>query len=298
MHHYLIVHTKTTVIYQSGKNVKCLLPRHAKRGLVPCGGCLICRKYKGLCWSGRILLEQMTTKQPSWFVTLTYNDEKVPRTVEGDTTLDKKGVTQWLDNYRKRNADFRRYLVGEYGDNTGRAHYHLALYPAEDFDVRHFADKWSSRGFASFSPLQSRRALYLAKYTVKKLTSWDDARLLPGQQPEFRSSSRSPAIGDRAWKMLAEAYTTRQGSAILAQRGDIERSVRIDGRMYPLDDWMKRKMREHLGIPLLHTERLNHKGYYQCHQTAEHERNPELYDLEVYRHRQKAQIKRTQTQNV
>ena len=270
--------------------MKCPNPRKTEsRGTHPCGGCLICRKNKGRFWTSRILLEQMATPQLSWFVTLTYNDEHVPRTPEGDLTLRKKQTCQWVQDQTKE-LDFRYYLVGEYGDENRRPHYHLAVFPGEKESlqtVNALMAKWDRRGLTSAHPLQKGSAEYLAKYTVKKLTAPDDERLLPGQEPEFRTSSRDPALGLRAVEPLVSAYETRQGALVLAERGDVERTVRINGKRWPLDNYMLKKMRTALGVPLKHAERLNHEGYYRWHQNPELEENLPLLDREKHRYAQK-----------
>lgn len=281
-----------------GKNpVKCPNSRLTKRGHVPCGGCIICRKYKGMEWTARILLEWMNTETTSWFITMTYDDDNVPRTVESDLTLKKKETTQWVQNYLKNEQAFRYYLVGEYGDETKRPHYHMAVFPDEEMDLERFRKVWR-RGFVSAYPMDPIRAAYLAKYTTKKLTKADDPRLLPGQEPEFRTSSRAPALGHKAAEVIADSYRTKSGSKILAEKGDIERSIRLDGRVYPLDDFMKRKIRTHLGIPLTHEERLNHEGYYEWHQTTDHEPDLQVLRKEEHRHRQKKARKKTRTCSV
>lgn len=278
--------------------MQCPVPRDRGHGRVPCGGCLICRKNRGKEWTARILLEQRSNPNISWFVTLTYDPENVPLTVGYDQTLKKKETTQWVQNQIKAGPSFRYYLVGEYGDVSGRPHYHMALFPdSPDFCIREWQQRWR-RGFVSAYPLQGNRAAYLAKYTVKKLTSWEDSRLLPGQEPEFRTSSRTPAIGHRAWESLARAYETAEGSKILAERGDIERTCRLDGKVYPLDNYLKRKMREYLGIPLRHIDRLTHEGYYQWHQTTEPDPDPTVLRFEVQNDRQKAQINASRSQRV
>jgi hypothetical protein len=277
--------------------VKCPNPRKVARGLVPCGGCIICRKHKARLWEARILLEQRSTDQQCWFVTLTYADDQIPLTPEHDQTLRKAQLQAFVHNYRTRVSDFRYLAVGEYGDESLRPHYHLAIFPTEPFDIQGFLHKWERRGFASASPLQGRRAAYMCKYALKRLTKQEDPRLLPGQEPEFRSSSRDPALGLVAAGEIAAMYYTREGAKILAERGDIERTIRINGKIYPLDDYMKRKIREELGIPVRHIDRLTHEGYYRWHQNSEHEADIPLLELEEHRHREKETRRKAKRKN-
>ena len=259
------------------------------RGTHPCGGCIICRKNKGRFWTMRILLEDAFNPAPTWFVTLTYDDDNVPRTPTGELTLRKKQTTQWMRD-RVKEHGFRYYLVGEYGDNTRRPHYHAAIFGHEG-DVSRALGKWERRGFTDTHLLAAGSAAYLAQYTTKKLTDPEDPRLEPGQEPEFRTSSRDPALGVSAIEPLASAYETSSGSIVLAERGDVERCVRIGSRKWPLDNYMLTKLRKRLGIPLKHEERLNHEGYYLWHQNPEYETDLPTLDYEVMKHAKRKNAK-------
>lgn len=274
--------------------MRCPNPKNAGvRGVHPCGGCIICRKNKGKAWAARIMLEDQFNPPTSWFVTLTYADESVPRTPYGDLTLDKKRTCQWVRDQVKEHG-FRYYLVGEYGEKTHRPHYHLAVFPDDPFwDINQLLNQWAQRrGFSTAHPLEAGSAAYLAQYTVKKLTAPDDARLEAGQEPEFRTSSRDPAIARSAIEPIASAYETRSGSLVLAERGDIERHVRINGKKWPLDAYLKTQLRKRLGIPLKHEQRLLHEGYQLWHEIPELEQDLVKLEVEVTKHAKKKNAKR------
>lgn len=272
--------------------MRCPKPRQQDgRGVHPCGGCIICRKNKAKFWTARILLEQMATPHLSWFATLTYDDDHLPRTVLGDVTLEKRKTQQWVQDYLKAatpEQKFRYYLVGEYGDRFGRPHYHMALFPnSAHFSTGEFLDAWKKGQVKNALPLITNRAEYLARYCLKKLTSPTDDRLEEGQEPEFRSSSRVPALGLIAVDAIARAYETRQGSKVLAERGDVQREIRINGKKYPLDKYILDKLRTRFGIPLTHERRLTHMGYYQWHQNPDLETDLPRLDREIHRHAQR-----------
>lgn len=252
------------------------------RGQHPCGGCIICRKNKGRFWTTRILLEDAFNPAPTWFVTLTYDDDHVPRTPEGDLTLRKKETTQWMRDQVKQHG-FRYYLVGEYGDRTKRPHYHAAIF-GEAHGVDKTLGKWQRRGYTDAHLLGTGSAAYLAQYTTKRLTQADDPRLETGQEPEFRTSSRDPAIGLSAIEPMACAYETESGKLVLAQRGDVERTVRIGARKWPLDNYLLSKLRKRLDIPQTHEERLAHEGYYEWHQNPEMEKDLPTLRYEEMKH--------------
>ena len=68
--------------------------------------------------------------EASAFVTLTYSDDQLVRTLGDFPTLCPEHPQAFLKRLRARVAParFRFYLVGEYGDQTHRPHYHLVLF--------------------------------------------------------------------------------------------------------------------------------------------------------------------------
>ena len=237
--------------------------------LVPCGRCLNCRINRQRDWTSRILMEQVTHQGPAYFVTLTYDDNEVPKTIDHVCTLRKSAFTKWVENSRLRSGAFRYYAVGEYGDRTMRPHYHMAIFPRSDSQAADLVDGWK-KGFTSSTELSPQRAAYLAQYTTKKLTSHSDERLEAGQEPEFRSGSRRPPLGAAFVPHLVRAYRTSGGQSVLEQRGDIERSWRFGGKIYPIPRAIADRARLDLGIPQLHSERLSHPGYYAAHCEEDH----------------------------
>ena len=175
--------------------------------------------------------------QRSYFATFTYSDDHVPVTVEGIQTLDKKAFRKWLRGQLRISA-FRYYAVGEYGDKTKRPHYHMALFCQNDEQADSILRSWQQRyGFTQVSEMHDEKARYLANYTAKKLTKADDARLEPGQEPEFRISSRNPPLGAAFIDVLVETYSKGHGKRLVEERGDIDRTFKWNGRKYPIHPW-------------------------------------------------------------
>ncbi len=118
------------------------LPTYIK---VPCGKCYECVKQKTNQIVSRLYLEQKKHSSFGFFVTLTYDEEHLPRVVleNGDIvpTLFKKDVQDFLKRLRismsRKNvdiSDFKYFYVGEYGmtnTNNRRPHYHMCVF----FDV-------------------------------------------------------------------------------------------------------------------------------------------------------------------
>lgn len=183
----------------------------------------------------------------SCFVTLTYSDETVPL----DGSLCKRDVTLFMKRLRKKTGKRLRYmLVGEYGDQTHRPHYHLLLY-GEDFKAdrqlwrdgknplytsKLLEETWG-KGYAPIGELTFDSAAYVARYAMKKINgkrktehyrrrtadcTWD-------LTPEFSVMSRKPGLG-KAWlkKYWRDVYT--------------DDHVIFKGRKYPppkrYDAWM------------------------------------------------------------
>jgi hypothetical protein len=245
--------------------------------VVPCGQCMPCRINKGRLWTSRIMMEVVTNPGMSWFVTLTYDDDHIPFTAgplgEPVPTLERKTFREWLEATRRKIGAYRYYAVGEYGDLSGRPHYHMALFPESHVQVSQLQANWKL-GFTQVSEMVDERARYLARYTAKKLTDPTDERLL-GQEPEFRLSSRHPPLGSEFVKRMVEHYEQPRYKKLLDERGDVERTYRIGSRVYPIGQWPLKKIREGLGIPLLHRERIvANPNYLTFHETEEAEWNP------------------------
>lgn len=272
--------------------MKCYNAISAQNALVPCGQCMNCRINKGRHWTSRILMELVTSDRPAYFLTLTYNDENVPRTdQEYVPTLRRQQFQTWLKNTNQNHGPFRYYAVGEYGDDTLRPHYHMALFPGDGCSVDVVTNEWR-KGFVSAYPMSATRAQYLANYTTKKLTSNTDSRLKDGQEPEFRSSSRHPGLGAAFVPVVVSQYGSGAGKAIVDERGDIERVVRFGPKIYPIPKFILDKCRKELGIPLTHKERMCHPGYYEWHQQQEAEQCEKTFiEHEVLRNAEKKRWK-------
>lgn len=258
-----------------------------------------CRINTGRGWTSRILMEVVTNPVPSWFVTLTMDDTHITRTAKGVPTLHRSRFQAWLGRKNRSFGPFRYFAVGEYGNESLRPHYHLSLFPTHPDQVRYLTDAWSS-GFTSVYPMVEARARYLARYTTKKLTSDTDERLEEGQEPEFRSSSRTPGLGAGFVPVVVSSYRQTAGQKIIEERGDIERTVRFGQTVYPIPRYILTKCREELGIPTKHSERLKHPGYGYYHQINEADQCKETYLVQENLRHAEAKQKETRgrTQNI
>lgn len=271
---------------------------------VPCGQCLNCRINKGRKWTARLLLEHITSEKQrphsqNYFLTLTYNDAHVPRTKEGIQTLDKRAFLKWINNYQQRKANFRYLAVGEYGDDTLRPHYHMAVFQQFPEEIEALCESWRKRGFTSHSILDKTRAAYICQYTVKKLTKTGDERLPKDAEPEFRSSTRRPPIGHACIPVEVARYSTARGRAVLNETGDIGRSFRYEGKLYPFDSYLLRKIRESVGIPTTHAERIDaNPRYLAYHNIKEAEQCLETTTTLEARYHAKKRHNRPKTERI
>ena len=180
-------------------------------------------------------------------------------------TVRKKWFLKWVNHAQTDLGRFRYYAVGEYGNKGGRAHYHMAVFPTHPAQILALEARWR-KGFVSKSLLNHARARYLANYTGKKLTKSDDDRLVPGQEPEFRSSSKSPPFGAAFCESFIAKHQTGKGKELIAERGDVPRSFRVDGCIYPIGGWPLDYIRKKLGIPATDKARAeacpNYRHYY------------------------------------
>lgn len=220
-----------------------------------CGHCLPCRIKRGREWTHRLMLERSVHKDAA-FLTLTYAEDR--------RSLEPLHLRAFLDRFRKiTDKKIRYYAVGEYGDTHGRPHYHVALFNhSHCTHRRRWCDRpdckacnpirqaWSedgiTRGFILAQPMELGRAKYIAKYTIKKLTRFDDPRLLPHQHPEFaRMSNQNGGIGYGA---LEEVANTIRKFNLLTPEGDVPVTLRHGTQQMPIGRYLRQALRKKLGL--------------------------------------------------
>lgn len=207
-----------------------------------CGQCLPCRINRKRLWTHRILLESL--KHPvSCFITLTYSQESLP----GTGSLDPKHAQDFLKRLRRavEPQKIRFYLVGEYGSQTWRPHYHAVIFGLGADDALVIAKAWKM-GNVQVGTLTAESAAYCAGYVTKKMTSKTHP-LLEGRYPEFCRMSLRPGIGAEAMQDVADLLTTQYGCLALSD-GDVPLSLKHGGRDLPLGRYLRRRLRSELGI--------------------------------------------------
>lgn len=171
----------------------------------------------------------------STFCTLTYATPHLP----------KDGVSrEHFENFLKllrfhlSPLKLRYYGCAEYGELNGRPHYHAVLFglPANKATLTLIEACWKF-GFVEISELNIKRARYIAKYVIKKLTRINDERLC-GLNPEFPSTSRALGVG-----MVQHIAETIDRYDLYLPNGDIPYVVEHGGKPYPLGRFLRQKIR-------------------------------------------------------
>jgi hypothetical protein len=244
-----------------------------------CGQCLGCKIVKKKTWKNRILLEAKMHQENS-FLTLTYSDDKLPK----GGSLDPDDTKNWLHRFRKAidrklGKKVRYFLVGEYGDETQRPHYHAALFgvgcrgPIARYVqgkrckcvVCGICESTWGNGIIGLGTLENDSAAYIAGYVQKTvkvdgkavmgLTNEKDPlvrKWLKGRHPEFTRMSRGGkngvGIGGDSVGYIVEALKSTHGSVIFDQTGDVPDTIMVGDKKYPIGRYLKNKVREKYGL--------------------------------------------------
>lgn len=272
--------------------MKCKKP-YMYNGQVPfgCGQCTHCRINKRRLWTARMILESYLHPY-SAFVTLTYAPEHLP----ADGSLSKKHYQDWLKRLRYFLGDekVRYYLVGEYGDQTFRPHYHAILF---GFPPCAFNSKWTEKcmcssckiireswtfGASQVGTCEPDSIHYVTGYISKKMTKKEDPRL-GNRMPEFARMSLKPGIGSEAMLKIAEFLTTSSGAEFISRSGDVPINVTTNGKNFPLGRYLRKKLREIMGFPNVNAQ----EGWYEKAKAAAEEEVLQLLvadgSLEIYK---------------
>lgn len=244
--------------------MKCISPVVlAKRQLVRCGQCLPCRIQHRRVWQHRLLLEA-SQHETNAFVTLTYDEDHAPE----DGSLDPAHLRNFLKRLRRAYEPlrFRFFGVGEYGDETQRPHYHVALFGA--FGCQYGASRYAEskrrksccsvcdsmrevwgQGNIDIRGLGPESAGYIAGYTTKKLTNAADPyvqEILAGRHPEFSRMSNRPGIGAGAMDDVADRLLTYD---LHERLEDVPTTLQHGKRNLPLGRYLRNQLRLRLGRP-------------------------------------------------
>lgn len=190
----------------------------------------------------------------SSFVTLTYNDQTLP----SGSTLEPTDAKNWLKRLRKALSPLkiRYYLVGEYGDESWRPHYHAAIFGldpvlggGDDGRKGVVQETWKA-GHTYCGDLSPQSASYICGYVTKKLTSKKNP-LLMGRYPEFARMSNggrsgTGGIGASAMTDVALSFG-EQHLDHMSREFDVPGVLQYGKKKLPLGRYLKSILRRELG---------------------------------------------------
>lgn len=180
--------------------MKCINPSRIYKGLdpikypqgleVPCGQCMPCRIARREEWTIRLLHESLFWDS-SIFVTLTYNDENLPK----NCSLCPNDLTKFFKKLRKRIGDrkIKYFACGDYGGRFDRPHYHMIIF---GLDFLNYNDRdiikqcwnkcdWDMLGKSPFGDAGPQSIRYVCKYIEDKVIgkeskyAYDENNILP-----------------------------------------------------------------------------------------------------------------------
>jgi hypothetical protein len=198
---------------------------------IPCGQCMACRLNYSTEWAMRITAEA-TLYERNCFITLTYDDAHMP----ANGQLVKKDLQDFKKRLREKYAGYnevpgivlkpnqtnpiRTFDSGEYGDNFGRPHYHLAVLNFKPLDLKYHNTNYNNdcqtyrspsieklwgKGYVVIGDLTAESASYVARYVTKKINGKDkdfhynqidpETGEIVTMLQEFATMSRRPGIG-------------------------------------------------------------------------------------------------------
>lgn len=173
---------------------------------VPCGKCAACLTNKRTEWTFR-LQQELKVASTAKFITITYDENTIPHTSYGEQELNKKDIQLFIKSIRNEQkrcnnqSQIRYYMVGEYGTETDRPHYHILLFNADAsfYDLTpklttKLTETWK-KGHLDIGTCTLASIHYVTKYVITK-----NEKEHGNRQKPFSLMSRRPAIGQNYLK--------------------------------------------------------------------------------------------------
>ena len=186
------------------------------RFLLPCGKCNGCKLDRAKSWALRCMHELKFHTDSCW-LTLTYNDDRLP-IHNGHSVLCRSDLQKFIKRLRKDGHSFKYFGCGEYGDTTGRSHYHLILFGFKPDDLKpyklsregfqlynsdYLEKKWKN-GFVVVADVTFDTAGYTARYSMKKHFKTEIINPNELEFKPFLCMSTKPAIGKEYYETYGQ----------------------------------------------------------------------------------------------
>jgi hypothetical protein len=197
---------------------------------IKCGQCIQCRLDHSMEWAFRIIAESKLYER-NCFITLTYADEHLPENgqlIKRDLQLFKKRLRAKYSGNQEvygvttptnKKHPIRTFDSGEYGDQFGRCHFHMATLNFKPYDLLPYKKttrgdqlytsksmtKLWGMGHVTIGDLTPESASYVSRYVTKKYKGKEPEQHYSAcdpstgelfiRNPEFATMSRRPGIG-------------------------------------------------------------------------------------------------------
>jgi len=187
----------------------CQTPNRLITGdIVACHKCWQCRENRINDWVGRCIAESKTATA-CHSITLTYGrDEDGNKHHARSSVLTYSDVQKYWKRLRKNGYPCRYFVVGEYGGQKGRTHWHAIVFwqgevPPHKLNKRFNGAHWH-QGFSHWENPSYKSLRYVCKYIQKDQGEYERQGHL--------AMSKKPPLGDAWFRALAHAHA-QQGIA-------------------------------------------------------------------------------------
>ena len=194
---------------------------------IACGRCTGCRIAKRKEWTVRCLHEA-SLHENNHFVTLTYDEEKIP----SDFSLDHGHFQLFMKRFRKMypGVAIRFFVAGEYGGKTSRPHYHAIIFNSPVRDLEYWKkndngdklyksetyEKLWKKGFVTIGDVTKSSVSYTVGYLLKdhekqwknnyEITDPETGEIHKRRKPYCRMSNRPGIASDWFQKFKTDVF--------------------------------------------------------------------------------------------
>lgn len=227
---------------------------------LPCGRCMGCRLDRARQWGIRMLHEAKLWPC-NYFVTLTYDEASLPRTIQGLPTLQPEDFTLFMKRLRKHYSRIkgggagapaprphpqkdtesagdriRYYQCGEYGETTARPHHHAILFnmPLPDLRPIHTA-RTNNNAHTLYTSAQLERIWGKGMVSIGQVTFETAAyvagyitKKITGQKAAAHYQGRTPEYATMSRRPgIGSAFLNKYQEEIYANDSVIIRGIEV-----------------------------------------------------------------------
>lgn len=158
---------------------------------VQCRKCIGCLQDRSREWSIRGYFESLKSPKQNYFITLTYNNENLPRNEIGNPTTIPSTISEFMKALRKKwkikygwNEKINFIGADEYGSLNNRPHYHIIIFglpflndlietgEKNELNQKYYQsatlEKLWHRGIVKIGKVNYESISYVTRYTIKK----------------------------------------------------------------------------------------------------------------------------------